>query len=142
MIRRSDPVNGAFRRTQRTISPEPPTLDRLDHLDLDTARAGYASFDDADTPAEVDAVFRIQRRIAIAHFFVFISVTLGVGLALVGLKWAGESEVFGGFSPGFAMAAIGLYLFFVVVGIAAASLANAVEDRMMGARSLPPESQR
>ena len=113
-----------------------------DFFDLDGAGDGYASFEDADSPAEVDAVFRIQRRIALAHFFVFISVTLGVGLALVGLQWAAESRVFGGFSPGFIMAAVGLYLFFVVVGVAAASLANAVEDRMMGARSLPPESRR
>ena len=100
---------------------------------------GYASFGDADTPAEVDAVFRIQRRIALGYFAIFIFVTLGVGLALVSLQWAAESEVFGGFSPGFAMAAIGLYVFFVLIGAAAASLANAVEDRMMGARSLPPD---
>ena len=93
---------------------------------------GYSSFNDVDTPAEVDAVFRIQRRIAFGHFAVFLVVTLGVGFTLVGLQWAAESQVFGGFSPGFALAGIGLYVFFVVIGVAAASLANGVEDRMMG----------
>ncbi len=122
--------------------PVPDPTESSRYLEFDAMEDGYTSFDDADTPAEVDAVFRIQRRIALAHFFVFISVTLGVGLTLVGLQWAGESRVFGGFSPGFVMAAIGLYLFFVIVGAAAATLANSVEDRMMGARSLPPESQR
>lgn len=136
----SDRDRGPNSGASRTKSTQEPPL--LDHIDLSTAGTGYASFDDADTPAEVDAVFRIQRRIALAHFVVFICVTLGVGLALVGLQWAGESEVFGGFSPGFVMAAIGLYAFFVIVGAAAASQANAVEDRMMGARSFPPESHR
>lgn len=139
MIPGSDAVDTPPRRSSHRTPAEPTTPD---HFDLYTAGDGYASFDDADAPAEVDAVFRIQRRIALAHFFVFISVTLGVGLALVGLQWTAESEVFGGFSPGFAMAAVGLYLFFVLVGVAAASLANSIEDRMMGARSLPPESQR
>lgn len=100
---------------------------------------GYASFGDADTPAEVDAVFRLQRRVAIAHFLTFIFVTLGVSVTTVTLDWAATSRVFGGFSPGFALAAIGLYLFFVIVAVAAATLANSIEDRMMGATSLPSE---
>ncbi len=139
MTRGPDPVD-----LPATRLPPDFVADITDSEPIDFGRSsvGYASFDDTDSPAEVDAVFRIQRRIALAHFFVFISVTLGVGLALVGLQWAGESEVFGGFSPGFVMAGVGLYVFFVLVGAAAATLANAVEDRMMGARSLPPESQR
>lgn len=109
---------------------------------LDSPENGYAAFGDADTPAEVDAVFRLQRRIGIAYFLTFVSVTLGVSVTIVTLDWAATSRVFGGFSPGFALAAIGLYLFFVVVAVAAASLANSIEDRMMGASSLRSEPPR
>jgi hypothetical protein len=109
---------------------------------FDSSADGYASFGDADTPAEVDAVFRLQRRIAVAHFVTFMFVTLGVSVAIVTLDWAASSRVFGGFSPGFVLAAIGLYFFFVIVAVAAASLANSIEDRMMGAGSLPSEPPR
>ncbi len=123
--------------TRRLAKPE-PALDPC----FDPSADGYASFSDADTPAEVDAVFRLQRRIAVAHFITFMFVTLGVSVAVVTLDWAATSRVFGGFSPGFVLAAIGLYLFFVIVAVAAASLANSIEDRMMGAGSLPSEPRR
>lgn len=109
---------------------------------LDSGENGYAAFGDADTPAEVDAVFRLQRRIGVAYFLTFVSGTLGVSVAIVTLDWAATSRVFGGFSPGFILAAVGLYLFFVVVAVAAASLANSIEDRMMGANSLRSEPPR
>ncbi|MGH8932166.1 MAG: hypothetical protein ACRDZO_16485 [Egibacteraceae bacterium] len=34
--------------------------------------------DEFDTPVEVDALFRTQRRIAFGYFLLFIGVTLGV----------------------------------------------------------------
>jgi len=97
---------------------------------------GYASFNDTDTPAEVLAVWRIQRRVALSYMAVFLLGTLGVGLAIVSLPWVTDTTVLGGFSPGFVLAAFGLYIFFVVIGVAAASLANVVEHRMMGAASV------
>lgn len=102
----------------------------FDHAD------GFASFNDTDTPAEVLAVWRIQRRIALSYMAVFLMATLCVGLAIHMLPWATNTAVFAGFSPGFVLAAFGLYAFFLVVGWAAASLANAVEHRMMGATSV------
>lgn len=100
---------------------------------------GYASFSDDDDPDEVDAAFRSQRRLAVGHFAVFLVVTLGAGLTLLTLSWASDASIFGGFTPGFAIAAFGLYLFFVAVGAASTPLANAIEDKMMGARALDPD---
>ncbi len=100
----------------------------------------YASFSDEDDAAEVDAVFRSQRRIAFGYFAVFLLVTLGAGIALIGLRWTSYASIFGGFTPGFAIAGFGLYVFFVGMAAAVSSLANGVEDRMMGARSLARSS--
>jgi len=97
---------------------------------------GYASFNDTDTPAEVVAVWRTQRRLAVSYMVVFLIGTLGVALAINTLPWVTDTTVFDGFSPGFVLAAFGLYGFFLVLGVAAASLANAVEDRMMGATAV------
>jgi len=101
-----------------------------------------APFDDTDTPAEVDAVWRSQRRIALSYFVVFAIGTFGVGLAIVGLSWSGDNTVFGGFSPAFVLAGGALYVFFLILAVAAATLANSIEDRMMGAGPAPFGSHR
>lgn len=88
--------------------------------------------DEYDTPAEVDATFRTQRRIAVGHFLVFVGVTVAVPTLTLVLDWWSAGRLFGGFSPNFLMAAIGLYAFFFLLALAAATLATAVEDRMLG----------
>ncbi len=88
--------------------------------------------DEFDTPAEVDAIFRTQRRIAVGYFCVFLVVTLGVPALTLVLDWWSSGRIVGGMSPNFAMAAIGLYVFFLCLAVAAGSLATAVEDRMLG----------
>lgn len=98
---------------------------------------GYSTFHDVDTSAEVDAAFRSQRRIAIGYFVVFLIGLVGVGLSIVFSRWAIGNRVFGGFSPSFLLAAVGLYGFFVIVAVAAATLANGVDNQMLGASSLP-----
>lgn len=96
------------------------------------------SFNDTDTPAEVDAVWRSQRRVALSYLALFLLGTLGIGLAIVGLPWTIDASL-GGFSPAFILAAVGLYVFFFALAIAASLLANAIEDRMMGSSGLPGE---
>lgn len=87
--------------------------------------------DDFDTTAEVDATFRTQRRVAVGYFGVFLAVTLAVPtFTLVPGWWSGGRIA--GMSPNFLMAAGGLYLVFFLVTLAAAGLADAVEDRMLG----------
>ena len=88
--------------------------------------------DEFDTPAEVDALFRTQRRIAVGYFAVFLVVTLGVPALTLVVDWWSQGRLVGGMSPAFVMAAVGLYLFFGFLAVAVGALATAVEDRMLG----------
>lgn len=88
--------------------------------------------DEHDTPTEVDAAFRTLRRVAIGHAAVFAGAVAAVPILTVVLGWWSQGRLFGGMSPMFAMAALGLYIFFFALGLAATTLANAVEDRMLG----------
>jgi hypothetical protein len=87
--------------------------------------------DDFDTTAEVDATFRTQRRVAVGYFVVFLAVTLAVPTLTLVLGWWSTGRI-AGMSPNFVMAAGGLYVVFFLVAQAASSLADAVEDRMLG----------
>jgi len=109
--------------------------DRSDENPFDES-AAFTSFNDTDTPAEVDAVWRSLRRVALSYLALFLLGTLGIALAIVGLPWTTDATV-GGFSPAFLLAAAGLYAFFLAVAIAASLLANTIEDRMMGSSGLP-----
>lgn len=93
---------------------------------------GHPPAESLDSPAEVDAVFRTQRRIAVGYAALFALVLVGVSVLTVTLDWWTTGRVLGGMSPGFLTAAVGLYLVFMIVAIAAGSLANAVENRMLG----------
>lgn len=88
--------------------------------------------DEHDTPAEVDATFRTLRRVAIGYFALFIVAVTGVPALTLALGWWSEGRLIGGMSPSFVMAAFGLYVFFFVIGLAAATLSTAVEARMLG----------
>jgi hypothetical protein len=88
--------------------------------------------DEHDTPAEVDAAFRTLRRVAIGYCAVFLVAITGVPALSVTLGWWSDGRLIGGMSPGFVMAAFGLYVFFFLIGLAAATLSTAVEARMLG----------
>jgi hypothetical protein len=85
-----------------------------------------------DTPAEVDATFRTLRRVAVGYFTVFLVAITGVPALTLTLGWWSQGRLIGGMSPGFVMAAFGLYVFFFLLGLAAATLSTAVEARMLG----------
>ncbi|MDV6012574.1 hypothetical protein F8178_08825 [Haloechinothrix sp. LS1_15] len=93
-------------------------------------------------PAEVDATFRTLRRVAFGYFTVFLVVVAAVPVLTLALDWWSQGRLIGGMSPSFAMAAFGLYVFFFVLAIAAATLANAVEDRMLGGPERDQHEQR
>lgn len=88
--------------------------------------------DEYDTPAEVDAAFRTVRRVAVGYFAVFLVAVTGVPALSVTLGWWSDGRLIGGMSPGFVMAAFGLYVFFFLLGLAVATLSSAVEARMLG----------
>ncbi|MGI8574895.1 MAG: hypothetical protein ACR2MA_06035 [Egibacteraceae bacterium] len=97
-----------------------------------TERPNEPTFDEYDTPAEVDAAARTLRRVALVYFALFLLVTLGVPALTLVLDWWSSGGLAGGLSPNFVMAAGGLYIVFFLLALAAAALANAVEDRMLG----------
>lgn len=96
----------------------------------DDAVGGLAS--SVDTLAEVEATVQTQRRTALGYALVFLLVTGAVPVLTLVLPWWSGSRLAGGLSPNFLVAAVGLYLFFLGLGTAAASLASAIEDRMLG----------
>ncbi len=95
-----------------------------------------------DTPAEVDAAFRTLRRIAVTYFVLFLAVLASFPVLTMTLDWWTESRLLGDLSPAYLAAAVGLYVVFAVIGIAAATLSSSVESRMLGgtsARAAPTE---
>jgi hypothetical protein len=95
-------------------------------------RAMEREVDQRDTPAEVDATFRTLRRVAVGYFALFLLAIVAVPALSLALDWWSAGHLLGGMSPGFVMAAFGLYLFFFLIGLGAATLSNAVEARMLG----------
>lgn len=95
--------------------------------------------DEHDTPAEVDATFRTLRRVAVGYFAVFLAAVTGIPALSLTLGWWSDGRLIGGMSPGFAMAAFGLYVFFFLIGLAAATLSTAVEARMLGGPAEPED---
>lgn len=85
-----------------------------------------------DTPAEVDAAFRTLRRVAITYFIVFLAVVAAFPVLTMTVDWWTESRLLGELSPAFLAAAVGLYVVFAVIGVAAATLSSSVESRMLG----------
>jgi hypothetical protein len=106
------------------------TGDRAVGSGAEDAAGGLAS--SVDTLAEVEATVQTQRRSAVGYGLVFLLVTGAVPVLTLVLPWWSESRLAGGLSPNFLVAAVGLYLFFLGLGIAAASLAGAIEERMLG----------
>ena len=114
---------GTGARSSADASDFAASAERADHLDR------------ADTPAEVDAIFRTLRRVAVGYFILFLIVVLAVPVLTVAIGWWSLGRVLGGMSPSFMMAAFGLYLCFFLIAVLAATLSSAVEDRMLGGPS-------
>jgi hypothetical protein len=72
------------------------------------------------------------RRVAVGYFALFLVAITGVPALTLALDWWSQGRLIGGMSPGFVMAAFGLYVFFFLIGLAAATLSTAVEARMLG----------
>jgi hypothetical protein len=85
-----------------------------------------------DAPAEVAAAARTQRRIALGYALVFALSILAVPVLSLTLPWWSGARLIGGMSPSFVAVAGGMYVFFLALGVAAASLARSVEVRMLG----------
>lgn len=98
-----------------------------------------AARDEFDSPAEVDAAFRTQLRIAVGYFAVFVGGMLLIPAGTVASEWWPGGRL-STWATGFVLAGAGLYVFFFVLGLGAASLANGVERRMLGTPSDDPSA--
>lgn len=120
----------AHPRGKRTRPPPAEDPEAAEPAELD-----LTVLEEFDTPTEVDAAFRTQRKVAIGYFVLFLLVTLAMPALTIALGWWSRSRLLGGMSPAFVMAAGGLYVAFLAIAAGAASLANAVEDAMLGGRA-------
>lgn len=88
--------------------------------------------DEFDTPAEVDAVFRTQRRIAFGHALLFLGGIMTIPALTLFTDWWATGRLAGWWTTSFVATGAGLYVFFFLLGMGAASLSNGVERRMLG----------
>jgi hypothetical protein len=91
-------------------------------------------FEPDDTPVEVAATFRTQRRVAVAYLALFLVITLAVPALNALVDWWTDGRLLGGISPAFAVSTIGLYLVIIAIGVLGARVADQVERRMLGGR--------
>ncbi|MBW3551671.1 MAG: right-handed parallel beta-helix repeat-containing protein, partial [Proteobacteria bacterium] len=76
-----------------------------------------------------------QRRTAIGYGLVFLLVTGAVPVLTLVLPWWSEARLAGGLSPNFLVAAVGLYVFFVLLGSAEnVVVGNTVRGNRVGIR--------
>jgi hypothetical protein len=108
------------------VTPPPPVEDPVGR-------------DEYDTPAEVDAVFRTQRRIAVGYGLVFLGGVLLIPALTLVTDWWAIGRLAGWWTTSFVAAGTGLYVFFFLLGIGAASLSSGVEHRMLGSLEDPAE---
>jgi hypothetical protein len=97
-----------------------------------------SGLEEFDSPAEVAAAARTQRRIAVGYGLVFLVGIFAVPVLTLTLPWWSASLLLGGMSPSFVTVAGGLYAFFLALGIAVATLAHSVEGRMLGSSDDEP----
>ncbi len=94
----------------------------------------YAEF---DTPEEVDAVFRAQRRLSIGHGLLFLVVTALLPVLHVAWPAWSTTAVWGGLTPAF-MAATVLYpLFCIILAASYTMRANRMDEDLLGRVQTP-----
>lgn len=96
---------------------------------LDSVLRDYAEF---DTPEEVDALFRAQRRLSVSHALLFFAGTLT--LPVVQAVWPAwtTSPVWGGLTPAFIAATVLYPLFCIVLSASYTMRANRLDEDLLG----------
>lgn len=87
-----------------------------------------------DTPEEVEAVFRAQRRLSLRYGAIFLAVTVAMPLAHAYSRFWTDVPVVGGFTLA-QLAVLFLYpAFCIVIGLAYAMEASRLEESLLGRR--------
>lgn len=103
----------------------------LDPQALDSWLSSHAEF---DTPEEVDALFRAQRRIGLSHAALFLAGTLL--LPAVQALWPAWTTLplWGGLTPAFLAATVLYPLFCIVLAASYTMRANRLDEDLLGRR--------
>lgn len=99
-----------------------------------------------DSEAEIEAVFRSQRRLSLTYGAIFLGITLTIPvLVLVSPYWT-STPVLAGFSPSFLAVALFYHFLYVLIGAGYSLQANRLEEELLGQsrsqRGLPPRDDR
>lgn len=87
-----------------------------------------------DTPEEVEAVFRAQRRLSLLYGGLFLAVTLTIPiLHSTWDYWVGE-PVWGGFTLAYLVVSFLYPTFYILLGLAYTLRANRLEEDLLGRR--------
>lgn len=103
--------------------------DGTDLQALDSWLSSYAEF---DTPEEVDALFRAQRRISVGHAALFLAGTLL--LPLLQAVWPAwiALPLWGGLTPAFLAATVLYPLFTILLAASYTMRANRLDEDFLG----------
>lgn len=97
----------------------------------------WFSVEEYDTPPEVDAVFRAQRRLSFRYGLLFFCGTLLVPAVLVlGGAWASR-PVWGGFTLGYLSVGLFYPVFYLSLAVAYTLQANRLEKDLLERRDRP-----
>lgn len=87
-----------------------------------------------DSPAEVDAVFRAQRRLSFLYGSIFLTVTMSIPVLSITSDYWTSLPVLGGFTLNYLFVAVLYHLVYVLIGAAYTLQANRLEQELLGRR--------
>lgn len=87
-----------------------------------------------DSPAEVDAVFRAQRRVSFIYGIIFLAVTMSIPVLTITNGYWIRTGALGGFTLNYLVVAVLYHFLYVLVGAAYTLQANRLEQELLGRR--------
>lgn len=100
--------------------------------DRDALAAVLWNYAEFDTPEEVDAVFRAQRRLSVGHGLLFFAVTALLPVLHVAWPAWTTTAVWGGLTPAFVAATVLYPLFCIVLAASYTMRANRLDEDLLG----------
>lgn len=90
--------------------------------------------DEFDSPAEIDGVFRAQRRLSLIYGGIFVAVTMSIPvLGMTSSFWTAEPLV-GGFTLNYLVVAVFYHFIYMLLGTGYALQSNRLEQEFLGRR--------
>ncbi len=87
-----------------------------------------------DTPEEVEACFKAQRKLSLTYGAIFFASVLIIPFLSGTAEWWYGKEIWGGFTLNYLVVALIYHIFYFLLGLAYAYQANNLEDRLLGSK--------